>query len=341
MVRVSPASYSAVSGELSKLMFGRRDFVRFQNGARSVRGFMVLPEGPVTRLPGTRFMGFTHEDRPARLMSFAFSDEDAMMLEWTDGLLRFWRHGALVMSGPAPYAVVTPYAAGDLARLRSLQSADRVYMVDGEHRPQRLSRFGLSSWTIGDTPFKGGPFAPRNIDENVEVLVSGVTGVVNLTASAPLFGPQHVGGLFQIFEIDTSDTPYWEADVAASIGDTRYYSGRVYRIVAFDGQNGVTGPTLPTLSGGPPPDVSPDNQVQWTRVSDGNPLAVPARSPSEAVSTGSRRFIVDVGSPGGGITAEVSGFIVQPGSRNTGVNPPVHLEGRWLSGMGAGLGGAA
>ena len=79
MVRVSPSTVSAASGELSELMFARRDFVRFQNGMRRVRGFIAMPEGPLTRAPGTRFMGFTRNNAPARLMAFAFRDEDEVL----------------------------------------------------------------------------------------------------------------------------------------------------------------------------------------------------------------------------------------------------------------------
>lgn len=327
MVRVSPASASAASGELSELMFARRDFVRYQNGARKVRGFMVLPEGPVTRLPGTRFMGFTHLDRPARLTAFVLNDEDAQLLEWTDSLLRFWRQGALILSGPTPYSIATPYAAADLPAIRSLQSADRSYLVDGAHPPQRLSRFGLTSWTIEPTPFKGGPFAPRNIDTGIEVSASAVTGAVTLTASAPLFGPQHIGTLFQLFEIDTSETPYWTADAPATVNDRVYYNGRSYRIVGFDGQRGYTGATQPVVTPGSPPTIADDNQLSWTWVSNGNPLSAAAWSASALLAIGDRRYMA-----AGDITAEVSGILVAPGgARTTGVNPPVHTEGRWLS----------
>lgn len=327
MVRVSPQSASAASGELSELMFARRDFVRFQNGARRVRGFMVLPEGPVTRLPGTRFMGFTHLDRPARLSAFVFSDEDAMLLEWTDSLLRFWRQGALVMSGPSLYTLATPYPEAALRDIRSLQSADRVYLVDGARRPHRLSRLALANWTIEPTPFKGGPFAPRNVDTGIEISASAVTGAVTLTASAAIFGPQHVGTLLQLIEIDTSETPYWTADAPARIGDRAYYDDRAYRIIGFDGQRGKTGTTQPVVTPGAPPTIANDNQVSWTWVSAGNPLSVPAWAADRQLAIGDRRYFAAAN-----ITAEVSGMLVDPGgTRTTGVNPPVHAEGRWLS----------
>jgi hypothetical protein len=327
MVRVSPASYSVSSGELSELMHGRRDFVRFQNGARALRGYIPLPEGPVTRLPGTRFMGFTRDNLPARMMAFVFRDEDAVLLEWTDALLRFWRQGAPVMVGPLPYAVATPYPEASLPRLKSLVSADRTYLVDRLREPQTLSRFALTNWTIADTAFTGGPFAPRNSDTTKEVRATAVEGATSLIASAPIFAAHHVGTLFQLQEIDTSNTPYWDADAVAKLGDKVYYNTRVYEIVAFDGQNGLTGAVQPVVTAGPPVTIANDNQVQWSFVAAGNTGGHPVWAAATLLKLGDRRHLVT-----GDVTAEVTGFLGNVTGRTTGVNPPVHLEGLWLSG---------
>lgn len=332
MVRVSPSTVSAASGELSELMFSRRDFARFQNGMRRARGFVVMPEGPLTRAPGTRFMGFTKDDAPARLMAFAFNDEDAVLLEWTDSLLRFWRNGALVEISLTPYELPTPYPAARLSALQPLQSADRIYLTDGSMAPQRLSRFGLTSWTIETTPFVGGPFAPRNLDTAIEITASAVTGTVTLTATAAIFAAHHVGTLFQLYEIDTSDTPYWTADVDAKIGDRVYYNGRCYQIVAFDQQQGSTGPVQPVVTPGGPPLIADDNQVTWGWIATGNAGAYAEWSAGAMLKLGDRRYLP---SPGD-MTIEVTGFTSNTtgGTRTTGVNPPVHLEGSWLSEKG-------
>ena len=329
MVRVSPSTVSAASGELSELMFARRDFVRFQNGMRRVRGFIAMPEGPLTRAPGTRFMGFTRNNAPARLMAFAFRDEDVVLLEWTNRLLRFWRNGALVKSGAVPYELTTPFPADRLSALQSLQSADRIYLTDGRIAPQRLSRFAPANWTIEPTPFTGGPFAPRNLDPSQQVSASGTTGTVTLVATGNIFAAHHVGTLFQMYEINTSDTPYWAADVEANIGDLVYYRDRCYQIVAFDQQKGKTGTAPPGVSRSNPPRIGNDDQVTWAWVSSGNPDSHPDWAPRSMLKQGSRRYLP----PPNNITIEVSGFTsnLKGGTRTTGVNPPVHHEGTWLS----------
>lgn len=349
MVRVSPASRSASSGELSELMFGRPDFARFQNGARACRGFMTLPEGPVTRLPGTRFMGFTKDDQPARLMPFVFRDEDAVLLEWTNSLLRFWRDGQLVLDGPSPYELATPYTETEVAELQSLQSADRIYLAGGNKRPHRLSRFDLTNWSIEPTPFKGGPFASRNIDETKEFTVSGVAGTVTLSTNFNFFEPHHVDTLIKLWEVDASDTPYWTADAPASIGDRVYYNGLAYQIVAFDNQSGKTGSAEPAIDMGPPVTVGLDGYVIWEAVAPGNSGDDPTWTSNTLVKVGDRRHlpVADytvqcagfAGSNPAGGWISIPGFSVIPqpppiNSKKTGPNPPIHKEGFWLSEKG-------
>lgn len=330
MVRVSPPTVSASSGELSELMFGRRDFVRFQNGLRACRGFIPLPEGPVTRCPGTEFIGYTRDNGPARLMAFVFQDQDAIMLEWSDTRIRFWRNGSLVEDINGIYTLLSPYDEAALNRLQSLQSADRIYLVDGTMAPQRLSRFALANWTIGQTPFVGGPFAPRNLDEQLAMHFTAVTGPGSLIAVNPVFTADHVGTLFQLFDMDTSETPYWAADIEANVGDRVYYDGRVYQIAGFDGQSGYTGTVEPAVSGGGAI-IANDNQVSWTLVVIGNPSGHGNWPAGVLLPLGHRVYF-----PIAGITAEITGFTGNPtgGTRTTGVNPPVHTLGLWLAEKG-------
>jgi len=322
MVRVSPPSPSAASGELSELMFGRHDYVRYQNGLRACRGFVVMPEGPVTRLPGTLFLGETHNSADGRLTKFVFKDEDAVLLEWTDSLLRFWRNGALVQSGSVPYSIASPYTVSQADKLQTLNSSDRIYLTEGSIAPHRLSRFALDNWSIEKTPFENGPFRVRNLDETAEISVSGITGNITMTATADVFDPLHVGVQFELREIDTSDTPYWTADVSARVNDKVYYNGNIYRISGFDAENYKTGPTAPTVDTAAGNAVTGSGIVQWTAIVLGNPGAVPVWTANSSINTGDRRFA-------DGWTIEVVGFDLT--GKKTGVNPPPHLEGFWLA----------
>lgn len=330
MVRVSPALRSVNSGELSELMHGRPDFVRYQNGLAKCRGFIVLPEGPATRIPGTKMIGEIAGSGTGRLMAFIFKDEDAILLEWTDSLLRFWRGGDLIQSGGSPYSIATPYAEASLQKLQSLQSSDRIYLTEGSTAPQRLSRMALNDWSIEPTPFTNGPFLSRNTEEDVEIGVSGNTGSITLTASADLFVPGHIGVLFKLQQVDQIDAPVWTGETPVAVGDQMYYNGNLYEVAGFDVDNGTTGPTRPVVTGdGGDPEtftvVSAAGGPQWSRVGPGTVSDAPEWVPNEPAAL-SVRYHVD------GHILEIDAFDVS--GRKSGVNPPAHTAGRYLAEKG-------
>lgn len=245
MVRVSPAQVSTASAEISPQLWGRPDFVRYQNGVELQRGFVSTPEGTAVRLPGTRYVGRTKADAEARIMPFIFNEDDTLILEWTNLLLRFWRAEALVQaSGGGDFELATPYPLADVTKLQFVPSADRVYLVDGVRQPQRLNRFALDNWTIEDTPFEKGPFKAQNTDESLHIKASGVTGTVTLTADFDIFQAGHVGAFFHLTEADQDDVPYWAAQAGGSVGQRYRNDGKVYEIVVAggDGFAGVNPP---------------------------------------------------------------------------------------------------
>lgn len=320
MVRVSPPSRSASSGEISELLLGRPDFDRYQNALLKCRGFIPMPEGPITRCPGTEMLGEIKDNRHARLMPFIFRDEDAVLLEWTSGWLRFWRNGAQVTDGGAPYEIETPYNLNAAVRLQSLQSNDRIYLAEGNQAPQRISRFAIDSWTIEETPFVNGPYKGQNIDRAKTIRFLDDNGTKTITANHNLFLAGHLGTLFSLRELDRTDVPLWSGEADARVGDVTFYDGRHYELVAFDDTTGKTASTPPTVNGNQ--DVIASGDVIWQAIEQVNSGGVPNWQANETVRTGDRRFA-------DGWTIEVSGFDLS--DRTTGVNPPVHSEGRALS----------
>ena len=59
-------------GEISPLLRGRVDQPRYSTGAREMLNFVPMPQGGVTRRPGTRFLGSALH-ASARLIPFVFS----------------------------------------------------------------------------------------------------------------------------------------------------------------------------------------------------------------------------------------------------------------------------
>lgn len=243
MTRSAPAQRSFSSGEVSPLLHARTDYQRHQTGLAICRGFIPLVEGGITRAPGSVYLGRTRGDAPAVLLAFEFSAEDAVTLELTAGFMRVWRYGALVMDGASPYELAIPFDLPAIRRLKWVQSADRIYLADGEHAPQRLSRYALDDWTIEPVDFTGGPMRPWNDDDAVTIGASAETGTVTLTASDDVFLSGHVGGLWAL-KVDNWDTvPIWTGNTTIAEGERMRYDGRVYERYGTDGVNtGLTPP---------------------------------------------------------------------------------------------------
>lgn len=240
-MRTNPSQYSFSAGEVSPLLHGRPDYQRVQNGLRQCRGFVPLRQGGITRAPGTLYRGRTRGDVAGRLVGFQFATDDAVVLEFTHLRMRVWRYGALVMDGASPYELVTPYDAAAVTRLRWVQSADVIYLVDGVLAPRRLARLALDNWTITAAEFERGPFELENIDESVTITASGSTGSITLTGAGSPFVAAHVGSLFSLRLVEDDEIATWSGNLTVSTGDRFRYDGRVYEVVTGD-NTGVNPP---------------------------------------------------------------------------------------------------
>lgn len=287
MTRTTPAQRAFTSGEISPALYFRSDYQRFQTGLRACRGFLPMVEGGFTRMPGTIFRGYTKGNAAARLIAFQFAADDALVLEFTPLKMRVWRYGALVQSGGAPYELTTPFDAESIAKLSWVQSADVIYIADGERPIQRLARYALNNWTISAASFTG-PFMTQNLDEDLTITASGTTGTVTLTASGSVFQSGHVGTTFMLSAQHYTDISLWVGSTDMSIGSYVRYDGNIYRLVrlaeaadaaancyyvgttkfCFSGGTVDTGVNVPIHTEGTMK-VNTDPDVYWQYVSDG------------------------------------------------------------------------
>lgn len=263
MTRTSPPQVSFSSGEIDPLLHRRFDYQRFQTGLAKCRGYLPLAQGGFTRAPGTLYKGTTRGNAAGVLLPFTFAVNDAVTLEFTDLKMRVWRYGQLVMSGMTPYELTTPYPEAVLPSLQWVQSADVIYIADGQRPIQKLSRLALDNWTIADFKPDTGPFRVQNLDKTVTVQASAETGSVTLTASTALFAANHIGSLMQLQPTDNTAVPQWVSDESGiSVGDRRRYGKNVYEFLAG---TGGTGPTPPIHTEGED-EVQPS--VRWLFISD-------------------------------------------------------------------------
>lgn len=94
-VKSNPFLSSINSGEFSPRMESRVDFDRYPNAAKMCRNLLLLPQGGMTRRPGTRFVKEVKDSSlNTVLMPFQFSESDAYVLEAGNLYMRFYRRQA-------------------------------------------------------------------------------------------------------------------------------------------------------------------------------------------------------------------------------------------------------
>lgn len=209
------------SGELSPALLFRADLAKQHSGAAVMRNFCVQVQGNVSRRPGTQWAGALPAGGTYWLIPFRFNVTQQYVVVAAAGSFRFAFQGSfLVNPDGSAYTVATPYAAGDLAALRFVQSADVMTVVHPNYAPMELKRLGALSWTL--TPMLIGsqlatPAAPTVVPTQCSA------GVV-FSSSNP--APAQVGFYYAITACSTvtQDESQLSVFVAVSNIDTTYYS---------------------------------------------------------------------------------------------------------------------
>ena len=118
------------------------------------------------------------------------------------------------------YEITSPYGESDLFELKTVQSADVLYIVHSEYAPRKLSRYGHDNWTLEAIDFTWGAFMDLNTTA-VTITPSATTGDnITLTASSGVFNSDHIGSLWSLAHPRTDnsqngDVPAAEAGTTA------------------------------------------------------------------------------------------------------------------------------
>lgn len=186
MAKVTPIQTNFTGGEISPRLLGRVDLTKYTSSVQRCENFICFPHGGVTKRSGTRFVAATkYPDRTTKLIPFVFSTVQAYILEFGDGYIRFYRNNGQLLNaaGTAPFEIVSPYSASDLANLSYTQSADVLYLVHPDYPPKTLLRQGPINWTLTNFNFVDGPYDKVNIT-STNMSPSATTGSVTITASS-------------------------------------------------------------------------------------------------------------------------------------------------------------
>jgi hypothetical protein len=89
MARSAPAFSSFKAGEVSPRMEGRVTLDTYREGLADMTNLLVLPQGGVTRRPGTEYLGeIKNSAQAARLIPFQFKTTDTYILEFGNQTMR-------------------------------------------------------------------------------------------------------------------------------------------------------------------------------------------------------------------------------------------------------------
>lgn len=117
------------SGELSEYMAAREDVNKYHNGASKMVNATVLPHGGFVKRSGTEYIATA--PNKCNLIPFEFSVDDALVLEFSNLLLRFYKDGTSVLGDTGTEVDATYAAAGAvLSHWKMNDSAANTVIVD-------------------------------------------------------------------------------------------------------------------------------------------------------------------------------------------------------------------
>ena len=165
MANIRVLKQSFFGGEVSPEMFGRIEDAGYQNGAAMVRNFMVRPQGSLENRAGFAFVrAAKYDDKAVRLIAFAYSPTQTLVIEFGHKYCRFHSQGGTVLDGSGDvYEIATPYEEAHLFDVHYVQSADVMTLVHPQYAPRELRRYGAADWRLQEIAFEPTLAPPANV----------------------------------------------------------------------------------------------------------------------------------------------------------------------------------
>ena len=262
MARANPLLSRFNAGELSPLLLGRSDLDAYGGGCRLLENCLALPQGGVERRPGTRLIADLGAGAAFLHPFVAGGDDGAYLLAFSDGLLRVWTASAESGASSPVATLATPWPLSSLEgadgcfALKSVQSADVMWLCHRRHKTHILKRTGLTSFALEAFAPDGGPFADLNPDPEVTLgLTHAFAYIYELKASHDVFYPELDELTIRLRSANPAAVTPWEPGKAVVVDDLRRVDGRVYRATVA----GSTGSIRPTHEKG----EGSDGKVVW------------------------------------------------------------------------------
>lgn len=163
---------------------------------------LVVTRGTGTLKIGSSAGGAEYRElnfRPGRY-SIAVTPTTDLFIELASSTIPPTLVDSISIAPAGPIEITTPWAEDRLQFLRYDQSGDVVFVADGANQPQRIERYGATSWAVVEYRVNDGPFRAINTSR-ISMRASALTGQTNLTASEAYFRGGHVGALFRLASV--------------------------------------------------------------------------------------------------------------------------------------------
>jgi hypothetical protein len=208
-------------------MLGRFDHEVWAVSALEIVGWVPRPQGPLEACPGFEYIATA--PGPCRLINLEPYVTQGYIIEASNLLFRFYTNDALLTDVGGPVTLEHPYSYAQVLELDYEPSNDVLYLYHGDVPTKLLARESAAEFVLEDFEYLNGPFEDRNENKTLTVTASNQVGPITLSASAPLFEPGDVGGLFLIQFIDLADIRVWEPGMTVAAGGLCQWDGKVYR----------------------------------------------------------------------------------------------------------------
>ncbi len=200
---------SFAGGLYSANLWARDDLKRYAIGAKDMTNFYPYPYGGFTRRPGTRFVWECKNKSANKLVAFKRDAWTQYVLEFGDNYIRVYRNGAIVLKNDGtPYEVYTFYTADEIRQIKTVQSADRMYICCPTQPVMVLSCYSDTNWTLTKYNPQRGPFLDQNTTWTT-ITPSGTYGNVTLTASSGIFTPNCTGQQVKLSYNIAAQSHFW------------------------------------------------------------------------------------------------------------------------------------
>ena len=165
---VSPSLYERADMEKFGKWFSNAENIRFrETGAfRNRSGFVKIADTK-----------FNTEGQIIKLLSFAFNDEEAFVVELGPNYARFYRNGLPIMNGAVPYELETSFASFDENDIKYAQAGDTIFITHPQYGIYELARLQAngSNWEWRKFNAKLLPMKEENTDESKTMSLTNFT----------------------------------------------------------------------------------------------------------------------------------------------------------------------